>query len=637
MGLRNKSKLEGVRAVGAQVSGTENLISPSTILAICLLLVAITWFVFGQTIRFPFVNFDDPEYVYEVPEINHGLTPHGIVWAFTHFPSPNWYPLTNISHMLEFQVFGMNAGGYHFTNVLLHTIAVLLLFLVLSKITAVAGIGNAGRDQRSRLQPGHVWQSAFVAAIFAIHPLRVESVAWVIERKDVLSGVFFMLTLGAYAWYVRKRSLARYMVMSILFGCGLMSKPMLVTTPIVLLLLDYWPLSRIRIGGMAYVPSQEIGRDGARPSTNVSSGQGIFEKIPLFMLSLAVALITSSGIANARGAEAPLPFVWRISNAFVSYVVYIWQMLWPANLAVWYPHRGNHVPLGQVVFSIVFLIAVTLFAVRLRKSRPYFFVGWFWYLSMLAPVIGVIQVNLQGHADRYTYLPQIGLYLAIAFAIADLSMRWRFRRAFLTAAALLVIMAFAWTARAQTAFWRDSESLWTHAIAVTKDNALAHASLADLLLRRGRLDEAIFHCEEALKIRPADADAHNNLGLALLQKGDEKAAAVQFEKCLEIDADHMNAMVNLAWILATSQDTSTRDGLKAVELAEKVHQRAGHANAIVLRTLAAAYAETGHFSEAIESAEEAAELAAAQGNVGLADDLRRNVADYRMHRPLRSR
>src|ERR1700736_6635794 len=279
--------------------------------SICVGLIGIVWFVFGQTVRFPFANFDDPEYVYEVPEINSGLSFHNLKWAFTHWPATNWFPLKNISHMFEFQFYGSNPGLFHLTNIVLHAATAVLLFIVLRKMT------------------GAVWRSAFVAAVFAIHPLRVESVVWIEERKDVLSGVFFMLTLGAYLHYTRKSSVARYVTMSILFAAGLLSKPMLVTTPAILLLLDYWPLERLR---------------------NSSDLWGlIVEKIPLFGLSIADAFLSAGGIASAHSAGDQLPFLARIGNAFVSYVVYIWQMIWPANLAVFYPYPQNGLPVWQPI------------------------------------------------------------------------------------------------------------------------------------------------------------------------------------------------------------------------------------------------------------------------------------------------
>jgi protein O-mannosyl-transferase len=564
----------------------------------CVFLAATTWLVFAQTVRFPFVDFDDPDYVYLNPHINGGLTARGLVWAFTHVPAPDWYPLTTISHMVDSQLYGLNAGGHHFTNVLLHGVTVILLFLVLRAMT------------------GMTWRSAFVAVLFAIHPLRVESVAWVVERKDVLSGLFFMLTIGAYLRYARRRSIARYVIVAILFACGLMSKPMLVVTPLVLLLLDYWPLREF--------------------SQQLSIQRLILEKIPLFALSAGSCFATLTGQTGKVVDMEPLPLVWRISNALISYVVYIWQMIWPARLGVFYPHPENRLPLWEVGASIALLIAISAAAFIMRKSRPYIVVGWLWYLIMLVPVIGVVQINLQAHADRYTYLPQIGLYLIAVWGTADLFVGWPRRREILTVAAALVMAALALTAWRQTTYWRDSESLWTHTIAVTSNNDFAHASFADLLLRKGRIDESIDHSKEALRIRPNNSDAHNNLALALLYRGDVDGALTHWEKSLEIQPGNMNAQCNLAWILATSADSSRRDGAKAVALAENVARRAGHPNPMVLRTLAAAYAETGRFSEAIDAAQDALQLAMNQGNQALADDLRLNIANYERNFPLRS-
>jgi tetratricopeptide (TPR) repeat protein len=470
-----------------------------------------------------------------------------------------------------------------------------------------------------------VWLSAFVAAIFAIHPLRAESVVWIEERKDVLSGIFFMLTLLSYLYYTRKPSITRYVTMSILFAAGLLSKPMLVTTPVILLLLDYWPLERSN--------RTQVRRQ--RSETQVWM-KLVVEKIPLFVLATADAFLSAGGIASAHNPADQLPLLARTGNAVVSYVVYIWQMIWPANLGVFYPYPQNGYSFWKIVIAAAILLAITIAVFALRKSRPYLIVGWLWYLIMLAPVIGLIQINLQAHADRYTYLPQIGLYLMIAWGIADLSANMRYRMQITTAAAVVLILALAFTVRVQASYWRDSETLWNHTIAVTKDNYFAHASLADLLMRRGRVNEAIEHSEEALRIRPNDADAQNNLGLALLQTGDWNRAVAHLKKALDVDSGHMNAEINLAWVLATAPDASMRDGEKAIQLAEDVAHRAGHPNAIVLRTLAAAYAEVGRFNDAIATAQQAIEIAKATGNEGLIADLQRSIAAYESNQPLRS-
>jgi tetratricopeptide (TPR) repeat protein len=543
------------------------------ILGVCLFLVAITWLVFGQTLGHEFVNFDDHVYVYENPVITGGLTLPGITWAFTHSHARNWHPLTTISHMLDCQLFGLKAGGHHFTNVLLHTIAVVLLFLVLRQMTGGPS------------QTGSVWRSAFVAALFAIHPLHVESVAWISERKDVLSGVFFMLTLGAYVRYARQPSAARYIMMSILFACGLMSKPMLVTLPFVLLLLDYWPLGR---GQRTELRSQKSEVRGSprriRPLADQRSADGgrvegegwsrlILEKTPLLALSAASCLATLLVQRQAAGSIDQLPFAWRVNNAIVTCIAYIWQMLWPVKLAVFYPHPDNRLLFWQVILAVALLIAITVAAIALRQKRPYLITGWFWYLGMLVPVIGLVQVGEQARADRYTYLPQIGLYLVATWTLAEIwktpnvqrptsniqfsrvhsalgVRRWAFGVSF----AAIILLVFAWRAWDQTKYWKNSETLWTHTLAVTTDNDVAHNNLGFIFLQRGELDEAISHFQTALKIRANNpqihynlgtALVHNNLGNALVRKKLVDEAIVHYEKAVELRPDYADGHYNL--------------------------------------------------------------------------------------------
>ncbi len=591
----------------------------ATILGVSIFLMAITWLVFGETLRHPSINFDDQAYVFENPKINTGLTSTGVLWAFTHSHVGNWHPLTSISHMLDCQLFGLQAGWHHFTNVLLHTIAVILLFLVFREMT------------------GALWRSAFVAALFAIHPLRVESVAWIAERKDVLSGVFFMLTLGAYVRYVREPSSIRYLIVAVLFGLGLMTKPMLVTLPFVLLVLDYWPLGRF-----AHVcPAEPNPKNGfARWCSHRSiPTRLILEKIPLIALSVASSIITLFAQKHAVSSIESLPLLWRMNNAFVSYVAYMWQMVCPTRLALVYPHPEYRLSLWEVAFAIAFLSGATAVVVAFRRKHPYLITGWLWYVGMLVPVIGIMQVGLQARADRYTYLPQIGLYLIATWTIADLSVAWHYRRQILAVAATIVIAALAWLAWIQNTYWRDSETLWTRTLAVTSHNDLAHARLADLLLRRDRIDEAISHSEEALRIRPRNwnvaVDAHNTLALGLFRTGRVDEAVAHWKESLKIRPDDMNAQAYLAWVLATSPDASLRDGAKAVELAKKALEHADHADVIVLRTLAAGYAESGRFSEAIKTAQQALQLAIAQDNSALIWNLQLNIANYQRNLPVR--
>ena len=603
---------------------------------ICICLAVLTWAVFGQTLRHDFVNYDDPRYVYQNTRITSGLNIAGIAWAFTHIHSENWHPLTTITHMLDSSLYGLKAGGHHFTNVLLHTVAVVLLFLLLQQMT------------------GALWKSAFVAAVFAIHPLHVESVAWVAERKDVLSGVFFMLTLLAYVHYARAPSTWRYLIVAFVFALGLMSKPMLVTLPFVLLLLDYWPLRRIR---------DQRSRVGRQLLSL------LVEKIPLIALSAVSSVITFLAQRGALGGTEQLPMLARINNALVSYVVYVRQMFWPANLAVFYPHPENRLPPWEISLALAVLIGITIAAVILRKKAPYFIMGWFWYLGMLVPVIGLVQVGWQGHADRYTYLPQIGLYIAGTWAVADLTALWPRRRVLLGAAALLLIGALSWSSSVQTSYWRDSETLFTHALAVTRNNDVAENNLGIVFLQRGQLDEAISRLQAAIDLRPENGPAHNNLAKALLQKGRLAEAMVHYRKFFEIEPENVearnilgtaliqqgrireaieqwqeaqaiepengNAASNLAWVFATCPDDSIRDGRRAVELAEKALRISGGKIPMIFRVLAAAYAEDGRFSQAIESAQRGADLATSQGISGLAAELQSNIALYQAGTPLR--
>ncbi len=675
------------RKQSSDVSGSGSCVhgrrakSRVTDLLVCLGLVAVTWAVFSQTLAHDFVNFDDHVYVYENPLVMSGLSTEGIIDAFTHTHARNWHPLTTLSHMFDCQLYGLKAGNHHITNVILHTIAVLLLFLVLKQMTRA------------------LWQSAFVAALFAIHPLHVESVAWIAERKDVLSAVFFMLTLTAYARYGRAPSPPRYLLVTLLFAFGLMSKPMLVTLPFVLLLLDYWPLGRI--GGQ----KSEVGSRVRRLLT---------EKIPLFALSALSCIATLFAQRQDPSAIDQLPFLWRLNNTFVSYVTYIWQMLWPARLAVFYPHPNNRLPLVEVILAIALLVVITLIVIYLRRTKPYLVTGWFWYLGMLVPVIGLVQVGEQAHADRYTYLPQIGLYIMITWAVGDLFSEStpRARRALVGVAAAIAIVGLGVRALVQASYWKNSETLWNHTLAVIGENDVAHNNLGFLFLRRGELDKAISHfqaaldirsrntethyslgaaliqnnlgnafarkrlwddainhLQEAVRLRPDYADAYFNLGSVLFQRGRieqaiaqwQKALAVrprdaearrnvadalrregklkeaisEYEQALNIAPEDSVALNNLAWILATSSDASIRDGARAVTLAVKAVQATGSSDPNFVRTLAAARAEAGQFAEAVATAKAAKALASTQSKPELASRLEEEIALYRARVALR--
>ncbi|HVI81465.1 MAG TPA: hypothetical protein VM717_01860 [Chthoniobacterales bacterium] len=575
------------------------------ILATCVFLTAIIWVVFAQTLRHGFVNFDDDRYVYENSHIAAGLTLDGLNWFLTHSHASLWHPLTTLSHMLDCQIFGLKPGGHHFINVLLHNIAAVLLFLVFCAMT------------------GQVWRSAFVAAIFAIHPMRVESVAWIAERKDVLSGVFFMLTLGAYCRYVRAPNVGRYVMMSIFLACGLMSKATFVTVPFVLLLLDYWPLCR----------------------TNDFAGFGkvVTEKIPLFVLSAATAVATMLAQTVTMASLEQLPLVPRLKNAAVSLVIYLRQTFWPTDLAVFYPHPHDQLNLWIVSACVALITAVTVIAIFVRQTYPYVFVGWFWYLILVAPVIGIFQAGFQARADRFTYLPHVGVAMLVTWTCAELTRQWRNRQVILSSVAACSIATALILAFKQTTYWRDSVSLWRRAIAVTPDNQMTHQNLAAALSSLGRVDEsrrelragAIAHARTALKDYPFDVPTHNDLGVLLVENDDVRGGIEQWETSLQIDPNDGNALNNLAWVLATCPTGDVRNGKRAVELATKATTLPGGDSPMVLRTLAAAYAEAGAFSSAISTAQRALGLAAAQKESSLAEALRHELDLYQAQTPYR--
>jgi tetratricopeptide (TPR) repeat protein len=543
-------------------------------LAVCVLLALAVWAVFGQTLRYGFVDYDDHLYVYDNPVVQKGLTWDGIGWSFTHTVAGNWHPLTIMSFMLDAGFCGGRPAGYHLTNVILHTVAVILLFLAIKAMT------------------GALWRSAFVAAVFAIHPLRVESVAWVAERKDVLSGVFFALTLWAYVRYVQKSTVPAaastfqrftlhasrfYWLAVVCFALGLMSKPMLVTLPFVLLLLDYWPLNRsakceVRSAEFPSphpdpLPSHPMGAErGKRASRQDASvrirrfsttslrgrastwNRLLVEKIPFFVLSAAACVAT---LVAQQSIIVASPLSLRISNALVTCVTYLGQMFWPGALAVLYPFPKDGLPLGPVAGAGLLLALISAGVFLLRGRRPWLLVGWLWYLGMLIPVIGLVQVGQQAHADRYTYLPQIGLYVALVWGAVDLCGGGRWQRVGLGLTAGAALAGLMVAACAQTRYWKDSVSLWTHTLAIAPANETAHNNLGLALAEQGQLAEAIQHYQRALQLKPDYAAAHNNLAVALVSQGKLAEAIAHYQRALQLNPDYAEAHNNLGFALAT--------------------------------------------------------------------------------------
>jgi protein O-mannosyl-transferase len=476
-------------------------------LGLCLLVLV----VFLQTGSHGFITLDDAEYVYRNPHVRGGLSWDGVAWAFTTFHAANWHPLTWLSHMLDVQAFGLDAGWHHRVNVFVHLLNTLLLFAVFRRMT------------------GALWKSAFVAALFAVHPLHVESVAWVAERKDLLSTLFGLLTVWAYVGYVRRPGAARYLPVAVLFALALMCKPMVVTLPFVLLLLDAWPLGRL---SLAVLPGR------------------LLEKVPLLLLSVGSCAVTYIAQGSGR-AVAPLanaPVATRLANALVSYATYLGETVWPASLSVFYPHPASvhaEIPGWKAAAAAALLAALSAVAIRERRRRPYLAVGWLWFLGMLVPVIGLVQVGGAAHADRYTYLSLVGVFLAVVWGASDLLAERAWRGPALGAAGGVVLAALTAAAYVQTGYWRGSIPLFSRSLAVTQRNWMAWTNLGVALEELGRSEEAVVRYREALRIDPDFAEAWYDLGISTENAGREQEAVGYYREALRRFPEFSDAWYNL--------------------------------------------------------------------------------------------
>jgi len=689
-----------------------------------------------------FLSYDDVEYVVDNPHVNAGLTRDGWVWAWTGVHSATWHPLTTLSHMLDCQLFGLRPGPHHLVNVLLHVFNTVLLFGVFARMT------------------GQLWRSACVAALFALHPLHVESVAWVAERKDVLSTFFWMLTVWSYVAYVRRPAQWRYSLMLVAYVAALLSKPMVVTLPFVLLLLDLWPLGRWAAGKAG----ERRGRDTLLYLMR--------EKVPLLLLAATVSVITFV-VQNRAAAVVPLtdsPVADRVANAVVAYTGYLKRMVWPIDLAIFYPFEAP-LPAWRVAGAAVFLVGVSLAVLWGARRRPYLLVGWLWYLGMLVPVIGLVRIGDLALADRYTYVPLIGMFILAAWGIPDLLEGWEYSKEACAATATLALAACAILTVRQVWFWTDTRSVFEHAVAVTPDNYVAEVNLGMALAEQGLADQAFEHVAEAVRMKPGYpvaqyalgallnkrgdrgpaaehfraalslypdySQAHAGLGSVLLASGDARGAVVQYREALRVNPDlpdvhdnlgmaldalgqHDQALVELAegvrlaphhavtqynlavalavaghlqesvphfraaveidprslqsryglalalakagqlreadgefdlllqeqpnsavvetmlaWLLATPEDSQLRDGPRALRLAEDAVQLTNRKDPDALNSLAAAYAESGRFDDAVKTAESALDRAHAGGRTSLASALADRLALYRAGKPAR--
>ena len=487
------------------------------------MLVIMTLSVYRQVKDFEFISYDDPLYVAGNRHVQKGLTVETIVWAFTDATriTNYWVPITWLSFLVDYERYGLDAGGYHLTNVFFHVLNSLLVYFVLARMTA------------------SIWKSAFVAALFALHPLHVESVVWVAERKDVLSTFFWLLTLLSYGGYVRRPGFWRYLLTFLLFIFGLMAKPMLVTLPFAMLLLDYWPLGRMQAVNVSLNP--------LRPAT---VRKLIWEKTPFFVVvSIAgVATFLTQQTGGAVKSLDSVPFGVRMANMLVSYVSYIGKMFWPGQLSFLYPHPGA-LPVWQWAGALLILGVVTWLVFRVRTVRPYLAVGWLWYLGTLFPVIGLVVIGPHVMADRYTYVPLIGLYVMVAWGVPEAVRRWGYKRQglALTAAVMLSLLAvMSWT---QARYWKNSISLFRHAIAATENNYVAYNNLGAVFQEKGMAAEAMTAYLKALEIKPEHIETHLNLGILLKRRGRMDEAIHHFNKALEINPDFKGVHFNLALAL----------------------------------------------------------------------------------------
>jgi tetratricopeptide (TPR) repeat protein len=647
---------------------------------ICLFLVFSTLAVYWQVTNHEFINYDDDFYITENYHVQAGLKISGLIWSFTSgtMVSNYWHPLTWLSHMLDFQLYGMNAGGHHMTSLLFHITNTLLLFFIFRRMT------------------GNVWKSGCVAALFALHPLHVESVAWVAERKDVLSTFFWLLTMLAYSCYVEKPVLIRYFIVLLFFVLGLMSKPMLVTLPFVLLLMDYWPLGRIQLGQVI------------KPENVIAQKASVFhlvgEKIPLFLLSavasVAAYITQQKGDALARMDLALLKI--QTANALVSYVSYIRKMIWPSQLAVFYPHPGT-LPIWKSVGAGLLLISLTVFFIVSWRRFPYLSVGWFWFIGTLIPVIGLVKVGSFAMADRYTYIPLIGLFIIIAWLVPELVERRPHKKILLVVLATICLLTLTTLTWKQLRYWKNSTVLFDHTLNVTSENYLAHTKLGEVLLEHDKIAEAIRHYLEAVRIEPYFVQAHlnlgdayaglgnnedaiyyynealkkkpnyakaqNNLGNVMARKGNFKTAVYHYNEALKINPNYAGAyynlgkidanqgkiedailhyrkalilnpimteaLYNLSWIFATHKNKKFRDDKEAIRLAEELCRITQNNQPLALDALAAAYAETGRYDDAVLTAKKGLKLSLLSGPKELVLGLKKRLRLYQEKRPYR--
>jgi len=528
------------------------------VLLIYAALAAASFITFSPLFHCEFINYDDNVYVIENDYVQAGLTSQSILWAFSAPRNSFWHPLTMLTHMLDCELFGLNPRWHHFTSLLIHTANTLLLFALLKNMT------------------GAVWRSTFVAAVFALHPLHVESVAWIAERKDVLSTLFWLLTMAAYVRYVRRRSIKWYLATLLFFAMGLMAKPMLITLPFVLLLLDYWPLNR-------------LGR------------RAILEKIPFLALAAVFSTITFFSQKSEGALGLVLPLYIRFANAAISYLTYIEKMFWPSGLAVFYPHQTDKISLWYAAVAAVLLIAISAWVLRCAGRRKYLVFGWLWYLGTLVPVIGLVQVGSFAMADRYTYVTLTGLFIMIAWGLNDLAAVLPYRKIILTLSAVAALSALAVCTRSQLRHWQNSVALFEHALKVTADNDVMNSSLALEMASQGKFEQALVYYQQAIRINPQLAEAHHNMSVTLSSLGRYDEAVSHCREAIRLKPDYFKAYNTLGIALSYQQKYDEALNCFNKSLQIKPDYAEAHNNiGAVLRLLGKNEQAADHFQRALQ-------------------------------------
>jgi hypothetical protein len=550
-------------------------------LIVCLLLVLATLALYSSVTRAPFLNYDDAAYVTRNPQVRAGLTWNTVVWAFRSTELSDWKPITWLSHALDCQIFGLNPAGPHTINVLLHAANTVLLFLILESATGLA------------------WRSLVVAALFGLHPINVESVAWIAERKSVLSMFFFLLALAAYGWYARRPGIGRYLAVTLAYALGLMTKAQVITFPFALLLLDYWPLCRLA------PPDAVEGESAVAPARGHSFWSLVWEKVPWFAMSAASALITMKVEADATAAtQLKLPLWVHFGNAAISYVQYLGKAFWPANLALVYPHPELGISVSAAALSAGAIIAVTTLAVIFRRRRP-LFVGWFWFLGTLVPMIGLVQIGVHAMADRYAYIPLLGIFVIVCWGVADLMKVWHVPTVVTAAGTAAILLTLGVALHRQVGFWSDNVTLWAHTAEITERNYIAEDNIATALIDQGRMEEAMPHLRRARMWRPDDPLPVLNIAIYEQTHGNYQIALDGYARMPQCTKDP--SLLAMAGVFsgyahyALKQYGNARQDFEAV-----VKEQPG--NAAAYRGLGLAAQRAGAITQAAQDYEQAVEL-----------------------------